>query len=400
MKADCSPSASALLSEPRALFDYIGALLLPRGPVLGVYTDDFATSHSLWDPVTTLPAILGLVALAIAAWLARKRMPAFFTGIGLFLAGHAMESTVFPLELYFEHRNYFPSVGIFLALAGLTGWCVSRIPIGEEGRSTRRLLNFGALALVAVLSVATLARASVWRYWPVLAAQGARQHPNSMRAQLDHASMLMAEKDFGAAQKVFEHLGEIDSPAARHVALIDTVFLQCVWHAKADPASIALIPSFAGAKLELSEMLSFEKLADYLHKHDCENLSKSYLATIIRDIVNAAPQPATLTQIWRSRFVAAQLYFHDGLTDEAIVQAAQAWMSGKADTAVGVYLARLYYSKGDFDSAKTILADVRTKIKPWDRRNLDAMAKLKSELAEVAPNIPAAAATVNSSSRQ
>ena len=38
-----------LLSEPRAIMDYVGALLLPRGPSLGVYTDDFVTSHSLVD---------------------------------------------------------------------------------------------------------------------------------------------------------------------------------------------------------------------------------------------------------------------------------------------------------------------------------------------------------------
>ena len=37
-------------------------------------------------------------------------------GILFFLAGHALESSIFPLEIYFEHRNYLPAVGLALAL--------------------------------------------------------------------------------------------------------------------------------------------------------------------------------------------------------------------------------------------------------------------------------------------
>jgi len=42
-----------LLSEPRVITDYMGALLLPRGPALGLYTDDFTISHGLLFPPTT-----------------------------------------------------------------------------------------------------------------------------------------------------------------------------------------------------------------------------------------------------------------------------------------------------------------------------------------------------------
>ena len=46
-------------------------------------------------------------------------------GIAWFLVGHSIESTVFSLELYFEHRNYFPGVGLFL-LAGVLFALVAR----------------------------------------------------------------------------------------------------------------------------------------------------------------------------------------------------------------------------------------------------------------------------------
>ncbi|NCT66714.1 MAG: hypothetical protein GXC76_03610 [Rhodanobacteraceae bacterium] len=369
-----------LMSQPRALFDYIGALLLPRGPMLGIYTDDFAASRSLLTPPATLFAIIGLAALIVGAVLVRTRMPAFFTGIGLFLVGHAMESTVFPLELYFEHRNYLPSVGVFLALASVVGSAVAKLLQGERADRAKRLLTVGAVAILAMLALATFARASVWRYWPSLAEQGAREHPNSMRAQLDHASMLMAGKQYTEARKVVEHLERIDNPAAHHVAVIEMVFLQCLEHAEATPDSIARISRIAGDKLQLSEMLTFKKLAEYLHKHECRNLSKAHLATLIRDIVDAAPQPQTLTAIWRSRFTAAELYMHDGQPVEAQQQAALAWMSGTADTAVGVYLARLYYFIGDRESARLVLGDVSKRVATWDRRNLVQISDLQQKL--------------------
>ena len=37
-----------------------------------------------------------------------------------FLAGHILESSIFPLELIFEHRNYLPSFGPWFAL-GVSG---------------------------------------------------------------------------------------------------------------------------------------------------------------------------------------------------------------------------------------------------------------------------------------
>jgi len=368
-----------LLSEPRALFDYISALLLPRGPMLGIYTDDFVVSHGILSPPATLFALVGLAFLLLIAWVARKQAPAVSTGIGLYLAGHAMESTIFPLELYFEHRNYLPSVGFFLALAGAIGWIIARKRWDEPVR-IRRLCLFAATTLVATLAIATFARASVWRYWPLLAQQGALEHPNSMRAQLDHASMLIAARKYTEARQVFEHLAQIDNPAARHVALIDSVFLQCIEYGEADPESVARIPSIGGTKLELAEMLAFEKFASYLHKHDCLNLTRASLAAIIRDVADAAPQPSTLIQIWRSRFVAAELFMHDGFRTEAQQQAALSWMGGTADPAVGAFLARVYYINGDLTSAHVILEDVREHIKSWDTRNLKEVDQIQNLL--------------------
>lgn len=370
-----------LLTQPRVLMDYMGALVMPRGPSLGVYTDDFVVSHGLFDPPGTLLAILALVALVVAAILMRVRAPTIFTGIGLYLAGHVMEGSIFPLEMYFEHRNYLPSFGLFLALAGLCGWLGPKILKRSDNPVRLQKGLAGALVLLlAMLSVATFARAGIWSSWPLLAAQGVRQHPQSMRAHLDHANMLQLQGRHAEAQQVFNYMTTMDNPAARHAGIIDTVSLQCMAHGSTSREAVGRISTIAGAKLQLAEMLALENLASYLQKNECENLAKPQLADLIVGIVNAAPQPEKLTQLWRSRFVASQLYATSGQLALARQQVALAWMTGAADNAVGIYLVQLYIATGDAQSAAVVLQDVERKIATWDRRNQRLAKELKDKM--------------------
>ena len=102
--------AERVLTEGRVLWFYLGLMLLPRLEAFGLYHDDIALSTSLFTPWTTLPALLGLAALIWLAWWLRRRAPLVSFGIAWFFIGHALESTVLPLELAHEHRNYLPLV--------------------------------------------------------------------------------------------------------------------------------------------------------------------------------------------------------------------------------------------------------------------------------------------------
>lgn len=372
-----------LLTEARVLVDYMGALLWPRGPMLGVYTDDFTVSRSLLDPPTTLLALLALATLIAAAWWWRKRIPVFFTGMGLYLAGQAMESTIFPLQIYFEHRNYLPSFGFFLAAVGFGTWLFDRATVHTtEPRRAQRVITLGCGLLILALSGATAARSYVWSSMDTIAEQGAHEHPQSMRAQLDYANSLRLQGRIKDTAAVFDHMMRMRNPAARHVGIIDSVALQCIAHQATDEQAVARISTIAGADLQLAEMLAFENLSKYLAKHECNGLTKVQLADLIVEVVNAAPQPQSLTQIWRSRFNAAELYLLAGEPQKAETQAALAWMPGTADTSVGVYLANLYRVNGDDKSARVILKDIEQRVAPWDERNLKLIGELDQVLGE------------------
>ena len=106
------------LTEARVLWFYIGLFALPRIHAFGLYHDDIAISTGLFAPWTTLPAVLGIVALVLLGFWLLRRAPLAGFGILWFFAGHVMESTLIPLEIAHEHRNYLPMVGLSI----VAGW--------------------------------------------------------------------------------------------------------------------------------------------------------------------------------------------------------------------------------------------------------------------------------------
>lgn len=108
-----------LLTEGRVLWFYIGLIFFPRLEAFGLFHDDFAVSTGIFAPWTTLPSLAGLMALAWLAWRTRVSNSLVSFGIVWFLVGHGMESTVLPLEIVHEHRNYLPLIGLLLVFVSV-----------------------------------------------------------------------------------------------------------------------------------------------------------------------------------------------------------------------------------------------------------------------------------------
>ncbi|KAA1194474.1 hypothetical protein F0M18_03325 [Pseudohalioglobus sediminis] len=198
--------AERLFTQSRVLWDYVSQFYLPDPRHLGIYHDDFAVSQSLLQPGATLYAVLGW-ALVLALLPLLWRWPWWrrvMLGPVFFLAAHAMESTVWPLELYFEHRNYLPSVG--LVLLPLSGFALlaSRWP-----QVARPLLAWCGVAIV-VLTVQTSPLVTIWSSGPLLTMHHVNGHPESARANRDYATLLARA---GAADAALRY-----SEAAYHSA--------------------------------------------------------------------------------------------------------------------------------------------------------------------------------------
>lgn len=160
-----------LLTEPSILLDYLGYWLIPRSRTRGLFAEDFPVASDWLDPWYTLPAILIVITTFIAAVRLRRRQPLFAAAVLFFFGGHLLESTVIPLELYFEHRNYLPAMLLVLPLADRAS---------QLGPRPRML----ALAIpLVIITILTGWLTLLWSNGASLALYWAETHPNSIRAQ-------------------------------------------------------------------------------------------------------------------------------------------------------------------------------------------------------------------------
>ncbi|HZR02467.1 MAG TPA: hypothetical protein VFA81_04750 [Burkholderiales bacterium] len=171
-----------LLTEGRVLATYLRELLVPQLESGGLYHDDIARSDSLLSPLTTALSwalILGLVTLA---WVKRRGYPLLSCAVLFFFAGHLLESTVLPLELFFEHRNYLPAT--LLAIAGGAG-------LVQLHRARGRAGSVAAVAVIAVLSLLTWQRALLWSDTDTMFLFWAQKQPASERTQVQAAQVYL-----------------------------------------------------------------------------------------------------------------------------------------------------------------------------------------------------------------
>lgn len=185
-----------LISEPRVIADYLRLLLMPHPYTSGLFNDSFRASTSLFSPLATLPCVVLVAGLLAGAIAVRKRVPALSLAVLFYFAGQILESTVIPLELYYEHRNYLPALLLFWPIAlWITGDGV--LPI------VRRALF---VILPLLFAGMTWMRCSLWGNAQDQALLWARKNPDSPRAQAYAAQTERARGDPPAAIARLTHV--------------------------------------------------------------------------------------------------------------------------------------------------------------------------------------------------
>jgi len=180
-------SMDRLLTQLRVLVMYLGQILMPLPSAMPFNYDQIQPSRSMLEPISTLVSGIALAALTISAVVLRRRMPLYALGIALFFASHALTSNVFPLELAFEHRNYFALFGVLLAIADV----IRQVP-------SHRHLAYKRIAVGAMIALCVLLthiRASIWGDPLLLATEHVAVNPLSPRASADLATEYVTMTD-------------------------------------------------------------------------------------------------------------------------------------------------------------------------------------------------------------
>lgn len=147
------------LTEHRILFFYLSLLFVPA-PQRFSLLHNVTTSVSYWEPWTTLPAIICIYLIIVFSIYWIKKYPLLSFALLFYFTNHLVESTILPLELLYEHRNYLPSMFLFLPISFfvITIWNSNK-----ENINIKLLIIFLCLFLVINFSMATFLRNSVWR---------------------------------------------------------------------------------------------------------------------------------------------------------------------------------------------------------------------------------------------
>ncbi len=361
-----------LLSEARIVSDYLGWILLPTPGSLSFYHDDFHISTSLLTPWTTLASIVFLVALAAGAWTQRRRRPLVALGVAFYLGCHLLTGTILPLELIYEHRNYFASFGLLLAVIPLLAAPGpsphEAAPSGERNRSVLLLESLPMplarhTLLVGLMLCWTLLTALTAHAWgnPLRLAQDlASRAPGSPRAQYELGRTYIIYSHYDPASP-FVQLAY--APLEKAAALPDSSILpeQALIFMNSrmqlplkDAWWDSMITKLKRHKPGVQDESSLSALMDCMHRGQCilppSRMAEAYLAAL------SHPHPSPRLLSLYADFAWNILSDH-ALGERMITAAVQA---APDETAYRITLVRMLAAQGKDAQAKTAFKALET----------------------------------------
>ncbi len=132
-----------------------------------------------------------------------------------FYAGHALESSVINLELYFEHRNYLSAAFLVLPFVVLL-----------QKKVSRQLFFVVAAGVMFLLGGFTRYSATVWQTFPGIIEASAHKAPTSARAQAQYATQLFNAQRYDESLQVIEEA--VENIASDHpLLLVNRLIIRC-----------------------------------------------------------------------------------------------------------------------------------------------------------------------------
>lgn len=280
------------------LWDYLRHAFIPRPLALGPFHDDYPI-YDFASPLVWAALAAWVMALALALW-HRRAYPLFAFAVLWYLVGHLLESTVFPLELYFEHRNYLPILGPVIALAALS----TRLPIRPQLRAglSGLYLAFLAFVLWQTLSIWGNRHHELW----------ARQHPDSPRAV-----QLVAQTYYEAGRRE-ESLRMLEEAWLRNPHLsslgMQALRLRCYRDGPEGLAALrdGLIETLADSHFSYLTLFAFEKMVAHYEAGGCRGMQGAGLQRLADSMLanpRFAARGATRERLHRMK---ARVSIHEG----------------------------------------------------------------------------------------
>ncbi len=300
--------AGRLYTEPRILWDYVGKIAMPRPRMLGLYFDDYPVAKA--SSPFTIVAIASWLLVFAGSVLWRKRLPFLSFAVLWFLAGHVLESSALPLELYFEHRNYLPLLGPALAMA----WLAQTVWERASSLQMRRINAALGLMLLLALSGVTWVEASNWSDGLHQVGVWAGEHPTSERAQHALGMEYVFAGRYAEANEVFEKAQSL-APNEGSFGLSRLV-IGCLAPQLQVPEPREVAAGLAIGPVRPVVVGLLDDLVGFLERDACKRFKPDDVHALI-DALLANPK-ATGTYRWAAYYAQGRVYAVQGYLDPAM----------------------------------------------------------------------------------
>lgn len=331
-----------LLTECRVLIDYLRLIVLPSFSGFGVFHDDYPLSHSLLHPISTLWSLMGLSAMLVTAFALRVTKPIITFSILWFFVAHSMESTLIPLEIYFEHRNYLAILGPIIGL------CVTADQIIQHPQMQNlKHIIVGILILwFSYLMLISWSESKLWSQNPLITANvWAHDHPNSLRAQQYLANTYANAGDFEHAAQAYKNLTK--PPHQDASAFLNWLALGCNKNFTDLPDIETAKAALLNTKYSTSIIGGLEKLVILKENKQCE-LGNLNLIELFNHALN---NPFLIDHRYPLYILRGRLQSTIQLTDDAIDSFDHA-LKIKGDVEVALLEVKAYVEAGRLDDAE------------------------------------------------
>ena len=338
-----------MLTETRVLWIYLSKALVGIPSQLGIYQYPPTVSHSLFNPATFF-ASFAWFALLFASITWRRRYPLFAVAVLWYLAGHLIESTVVPLELYFEHRNYMPIIGPLFALCSF----LVLHPVPRRRRIAGMLVS--VLAIVNVWFLYNFAALSgnpslAARYW-------ANNYPESQRAIFRLVRYWVEEERPLAALKTIDFF--VTAHPEQAYMRISELYLLCQFYPNRDHRRVIEhlereLPTVEYSSMTMQTLFGLRKIALITTCHGVDSATVASLATTLHS------NPLYVNNLFYNLFyykLLAYIALVQGDYDATIGHLQQAIAYGQPSD-VNMFMVLALSGAGEFDAARDFIDKAR-----------------------------------------
>ncbi len=220
-----------LMTQPRVILLYLTQIVYPIPNRLSV-VHDVVTSKSLWQPWTTLPAIFLVFSMIATGVLQLKKRPLLALGVLFFFINHVVESSIIPLEMAFEHRNYLPTIFLFCPVA-------AGIKQLMDYYQNKNLLMSGMMAgfvalLIIGFGVGTYSRNVSWITEKSLWGDVLAKYPGIARPYQQLAVYYKGQGDLKTASALYQKAMTLKDPRPRQSRALSLNNLAIMFQAKGE----------------------------------------------------------------------------------------------------------------------------------------------------------------------